>query len=253
MTTTIVDLPDDMLMEIFRYIPPEEAILISQVCKRFNACWWKERRVMSLKYVQEKMKEGRMDLIEYCGGKRMREVFDIYLKRTYDDDICSCAAMLGCLEVLKWLRENDCPWDHWTCTYAAKGGHFDVLTWASANGCPWSALTCAYAAKGGHLKVLQWLRENGCPWDKCTCDSAAKGGHLEVLQWLTREEDPCPWDEWTCENAAQGGHLEVLQWLRENGCPWNEWTCLRAAENGPEIMNVHGISGHVHVQPQMDT
>ena len=48
---------------------------------------------------------------------------------------------------------------------AAKYGHLEVLKWARENGCPWDEVTCAYAAKGGHLDVLKWARENGCPWD----------------------------------------------------------------------------------------
>jgi len=53
-----------------------------------------------------------------------------------------------------------------TCAYAAEGGHLEVLKWARENGCPWDKQTCAYAAKGGHLEVLKWARENGCPWDE---------------------------------------------------------------------------------------
>jgi len=39
--------------------------------------------------------------------------------------------------MLKWARENDCPWDEWTCTFAAEGGHLETLKWARTNGCPW--------------------------------------------------------------------------------------------------------------------
>ena len=62
---------------------------------------------------------------------------------------------------------------------AAKGGHLKVLKWARENDCPWDG-TCMCAAKGGHLKVLKWARENDCPWNKWTCADAAIGGHLEV-------------------------------------------------------------------------
>jgi hypothetical protein len=46
---------------------------------------------------------------------------------------------------------------------AAKGGHLEVLKWARENGCPWDELTCANAAERGHLGMLQWARANGCP------------------------------------------------------------------------------------------
>jgi hypothetical protein len=54
------------------------------------------------------------------------------------------------------------------------GGHFEVLKWARENDCPWDELTCTSAALGGHLEVLKWARENGCPWNAWTCDSAAR-------------------------------------------------------------------------------
>ena len=47
--------------------------------------------------------------------------------------------------------------------HAAGGGHLEVLKWGRENGCPWDKDTCACAAIGGHLEVLKWLRENGCP------------------------------------------------------------------------------------------
>ena len=56
-----------------------------------------------------------------------------------------------------------------TCFAAADHGHLDVLKWLRENGCPWDEETCAYAARGGHLEVLKWARENGCPWDEDTC------------------------------------------------------------------------------------
>jgi len=45
------------------------------------------------------------------------------------------AAASGNLDLLKWGRENGCPWDEWTCTLAAAGGHLDTLQWARENGC----------------------------------------------------------------------------------------------------------------------
>jgi hypothetical protein len=60
-----------------------------------------------------------------------------------------------------------------------------MLKWARENGCPWTSLTCAYAAKGGHLEVLKWARENGCPWNiEAVRANATNGSHLEMLEWL---------------------------------------------------------------------
>ena len=143
---------------------------------------------------------------------------------------CAWAARRGHLEVLKWVRENGCPWDEKTCSWAAKGGHLATLKWARENGCPWDEETCANLAEGGHLETLKWAHENDCPWDDRTCANLAGGGHLEMLLWA-REND-CPWSEWTCACAAWGGHFEILKWARENGCPWDKQTCEHAAGAG---------------------
>ena len=145
----------------------------------------------------------------------------------WDENTCEEAAGRGNLEVLQWLRANGCPWKGGTCWKAALGWHLEVLQWARANGCPWHEWK---AAMGGHLEVLQWARASGCPWDRVTCTFAASYGHLEVLQWA--HENGCPWDEETCEHAARDGHHEVLQWARANSCPWDERTCAMAAAGG---------------------
>jgi hypothetical protein len=34
--------------------------------------------------------------------------------------------MNGQFELLKWARENLCPWDEWTCHNAAMNGQFEM-------------------------------------------------------------------------------------------------------------------------------
>jgi len=52
--------------------------------------------------------------------------------------------MNGQLEVLKWAREHDCPWNEdIACMYAASDGQLEVLKWVRAQGCPWDEWTCA--------------------------------------------------------------------------------------------------------------
>jgi hypothetical protein len=43
------------------------------------------------------------------------------------------------LEVLRWLRDEGCPWDVKACSSAASEGHVETLLW------------------------LRWLRQEGCP------------------------------------------------------------------------------------------
>ena len=127
---------------------------------------------------------------------------------TFGEGLCEAAAKGGQLEVLKWLRTNNCPWDEGKCNLAAHFGHLKILRWACANGCQCSVITCGNAATGGHLEILKWLRENGYPWDAETCGYAANGGILDLLKWA--RANGCPWDVMTCGHAAREG--------REDGC-----------------------------------
>ena len=64
--------------------------------------------------------------------------------------LTSRVSAYGHLNLLKWLRQNDCPWNKWTCVFAAFGGHLDCLKWARENGCPWDEDTCARSDLEGH-------------------------------------------------------------------------------------------------------
>ena len=105
--------------------------------------------------------------------------------------------------MLKWARENGCPWDVDTSANAALGGHLEVLKWLRSNGCPWSEGTWEAAAQGGHLEMLKWLRESGCPWSEGTWEAAARSGHLEILKLaldgLLEDDD----DELTSEHSSE--------------------------------------------------
>ncbi|CAB9521857.1 ankyrin repeat protein [Seminavis robusta] len=50
-----------------------------------------------------------------------------------------------------------------TCAFAAGHGQLEILKWARENGCPWNEDTCEMASSGGYLEVLKWAREHGCP------------------------------------------------------------------------------------------
>ena len=61
--------------------------------------------------------------------------------------LCAAAARVGDLEGLKALRRaENFPWGVSTCGFAALGGHLEVLKWARENGCPWDEKTRTIAA-----------------------------------------------------------------------------------------------------------
>ena len=76
---------------------------------------------------------------------------------------CAQMARNGNVELLKFLREQGCPWDRFTCYKAAENGHLECLKYAHEKGCPWHEYTCSNAAFNGHLECLKYAHENGCP------------------------------------------------------------------------------------------
>jgi len=48
--------------------------------------------------------------------------------------------------VLKYARENGCPWDQRTCDSAAMNDYLHVLRWAIDNGCPYEVNDCTRPA-----------------------------------------------------------------------------------------------------------
>jgi hypothetical protein len=87
----------------------------------------------------------------------------------WDAAACNNAAERGYLDILRWLRENGCPWDvRAVCRLAASAGHVDVLNFVIEQGEVLSAalLTDALnlAAEYNQLQTAQWLRERGAAW-----------------------------------------------------------------------------------------
>ena len=192
-------------------------------------CLW-TMSFLSVGRQQEKRRQ-IMNAAAFSGHLGALKYWKAHAKKSlFDKFTCAFAALGGQMEVLVWLRENNCPWNEWTCYAAARGGHLDVLKYAHEKSCPWDERSCRIAAYGGHLDVMKYAHAKGCTWDASTCNTAACGGHLEVLKYA--HEKGCPWDKDTCSSAAEGGHLEVLKYAHEKGCPWNAGIFHAAARGG---------------------
>jgi hypothetical protein len=82
-------------------------------------------------------------------------------------NVCSYAAMLGCVKLLKWTRENNLDWSTFTCGCAAYNGQLLALQYLHENGCPWNVSTCSSAAYEEHWDCLQYAVDNKCPeWER---------------------------------------------------------------------------------------
>ena len=85
--------------------------------------------------------------------------------------------------MLKFLREQNVPWDESTCALAARGGNMETLQWANRCGCPWDNRTYEAAMSGGHHEIGEWARNHGCP--------ATDG-----TQWIESQDNWSNSDDW---------------------------------------------------------
>lgn len=147
-------------------------------------------------------------------------------------DACALAAARGDLDLLRWLRKHDAPWDASACAAAAERGHAACVRWLVRKGCAADARACEGAARAGQLALLQELRGAGCAWCAATTTAAAAAGHLDVLAWA--HAGGCPVDALAAgDAAAHGGQARALAWLQQRaGCAWTADTMMAAAGAG---------------------
>lgn len=141
--------------------------------------------------------DGWTNILAIRGGHF--EIFKYVFENGCDDEGESYenAAFYGRLDILQFLRKNSLIlWGRWVCAYAADGGQLTALKWLRENNCPWDSLTCTNAAKRGYLDVLKWAHENNCPWTCFTSFSAARNNQLEVLKYL--HENGCDINKQDC-------------------------------------------------------
>ena len=145
--------------------------------------------------------------------------------------VCA-AARSGRLSIIKWAKEvagfnlpihlvND----------AVVSGNLDLIKYLRSKEIPWNEHTFRFAVSSGNIALLQYLLESGCPHENPTiCSNAVVNDDYEkavrVLQWL--HDQRIPWDENTCFTSARKGNLKALKFARLNGCPWSE-ACLKRA------------------------
>ena len=155
------------------------------------------------------------------------------------------AAYGGCIETLKWLREQNCIWDDFLFEFAFLSENLEVLQYLYDN-CPYSASTIESAIRYGNKQVLTWLKDKGfsftttcwniavesenaealeflkdtkVPMSPQIMSAAIKKGPFALVKWL--REHGCPFDESVFYTATIEARIDIMAWLKENGCPWD--------------------------------
>ncbi|KAG5181340.1 hypothetical protein JKP88DRAFT_196005 [Tribonema minus] len=190
----------------------------------------------------------------------LEAVFD---ETPWDENVFSCAAGSGNVELLRWLHAGGCPWDDHASRMAAIEGHIEVLEWLRTAGAPMALNACDVAYDCDEDEAFEWAYEHGLPvaakteiemverddvsrlewlrarghataWDERSCAAAAFAGDLTTLALLhtTCRATGGGHDAEVCAAAAAGGHSDVLRWARGEGCAWDERVCAEARVNG---------------------
>ena len=138
------------------------------------------------------------------------------------NQLINTAAESGNIELVKYLRSEDIPWNESTFYEAAYVGNIAMLQYLIDNDCPHDDPRICAKAIGINdsekaLEVLQWLHNQNISWDENTCTTAARIGNLIALKFA-RSKD-CAWNEFCLEAAIQSRNLELVEYCLQNSCP----------------------------------
>ncbi|PNH02651.1 hypothetical protein TSOC_011350, partial [Tetrabaena socialis] len=140
--------------------------------------------------------------------------------------VFEAAARAGSMELLRWLRERDCPWDAAVFAASVEGGSEEQLEWLVEQGCLMGDDGEPYvrAARPGGLAMLRCLRRLGCPWgpDGGTFTRAA----VELITYKPTEDDICRGR--TVYYHPGEPVQRMLGFLLDQGCPV-DWDAAEAA------------------------
>lgn len=76
-----------------------------------------------------------------------------------DISLCMSAALNNRLDMLKWMRKRDFPWDTGVTLVAAYGGHLELFKWAIMNGCPWDRVMCYHIAiHNNKREIIEYIK-----------------------------------------------------------------------------------------------
>ena len=84
-----------------------------------------------------------------------------------DETFCASASYSGQIACLKFLHENNYPWNNQTVINAIRNNKLDCLKYAIENGCPWSTenyMDAFYersidSGDIGHKDILLYLKQ----------------------------------------------------------------------------------------------
>ncbi len=164
-------------------------------------------------------------------SKYCREEVCKYILNHKDANFMDCAAEIGDLNIMKWLKYIGIQITLHTFREAAISQQLQICDWLHFNKCPWLEYSSNIVAYHGRLNSLQWLHNHCYKLASNIHVKAAMGGHLDIIKWIDTisfcfykkdfMESHMSVGEWTdfhrynsvCRAAAKYGHIHILEWV----------------------------------------
>ena len=238
--SAIPGLPDDLVVAHIlgsaNLSDPTDVARLTAVSRGMRAAVAATKRaVLATKLTVKKPEEGEAVMKGYLSTlKHMHSRGRLSRKK----DLCEDAARGGHLDVLKWARENDCPWDEDTCWRAAWGGHLDAEVGARER---------LPVEQDDVLGRGIWRPPRGAEVgarERLPVGQVDVHGSGEVRPPRGAEvgaRERLPVGRGDVRERGVARHLDVLKWARENGCPWDEGTRVRGVWRPPRCSEVGAL------------
>jgi hypothetical protein len=155
-------------------------------------------------------------------------------KKWWNVETCCNAIRYGHYHILEYLRDwrqfgNDiAEWSSHTCACAAEVGRLDMLRWLRSgigdpNGkpCPWTANCYVKASYGDHVDVLEYLVESDCPRSSSVCRKVAM--HCKSISLRFLLDHGFEWPNASCLPFINSNDIETVIWLRQRLVPFGKF------------------------------
>lgn len=264
-TTTIDDLPDELLALIIGHVPCLNRLYggVASVCRHWRGvaldesacptevcCRGSARKMdpyasavdlFHVDCIEYALVRGHTQTADACAAATARGRFDLAMRfarrgaKWKVDELAVAAAGVGHIQVLKAMCEAGATKsDARVCAAAAAGGHLPCVEYARAAGFAWDDTATAGAASGGHIDCLVYLHQHGCPWD-----GRATAAALDPKSFKHRRSETD-----ADVVASLDRRLTCLRYLIANGCPWNDRALVTAAASGARSLALVLDLGH---------
>jgi len=211
-----------------------ETIMHNFVCKHLHILKW----LIDNKHIRPNATISQM--VALTGNLECLQLLHANGYPIFTEVVFAEAIRGGNIDMIKWLRDNKCPYNRSTSGYYSHDRLIKMIT----TGLPILKLLieleyffddslCNYAAYYGNLEVLNYLYMSGFKLNKKVIEYAAAQGHLHIIIWV--REHGCEWDSEACLATVHNNHLDVLRWLRgfdrktcglpsneTDICPWDK-------------------------------